>query len=179
MPAVTPRCIRQLHHGRMPRSPPHRCSYRDRCGRLVPLAHRRHRFLKNRLSRRRNASACVSFGFRPPIAAFPCKTDRGASIICGPHRIPQSSRAAVEQAFAVGGGLPILPYWNVRSVLPQLHLNLGADPPLLIQTGGVQPRRAQGFDARARRPAIPGREPSARIAGLPKGLVVGSIGRSM
>jgi hypothetical protein len=37
-----------------------------------------------------------------------------------------------------------------------VHLQLDADVPLLVETAGVQPRGTQGFDARTRRPAIPG-----------------------
>ena len=93
------------------------------------------------------SSVRVSFGFRPPLQQS--LLGRTALLQLGsadPIEYRKAAGQHVEQAFTVGGGLPILAHWNVRSVLPQLHLNLGADPPLLIQTGGVQPGRAQGFE---------------------------------
>jgi hypothetical protein len=54
--------------------------------------------------------------------------------------------------------LPILAHRNVRHIFPQLHLQFGTNPPLLIDAAGVEPGGAQRFDAQARRPAIPGGE---------------------
>src|SRR6516225_4564917 len=65
----------------------------------------------------------------------------------------------IEQILAIGGGLPVFAHRNVRNILPQLHLELDADPPLLVQVAGVEPGGSQGFDARARRPAIKGGQP--------------------
>ena len=75
---------------------------------------------------------------------------------------PKDGEAAgehVEQILAIGGGLPIFAHRNVGHILPQLQLQLGADPPLFIQTGSVEPSSAQGFDALARRPADPSGKP--------------------
>src|ERR1700719_2489523 len=65
----------------------------------------------------------------------------------------------VEQIIPIGGGLPIFAHRNVRHVLPELHLQFGADPPLLVNVAGVEPGGAQRFNTRARRPAVEGREP--------------------
>jgi len=65
----------------------------------------------------------------------------------------------VEQILPIGGGLRIFAHRNIWNILPQLHLELSTDPPLLIEAAGVQPRGSQSFDGRARRPAIPGCEP--------------------
>jgi hypothetical protein len=59
----------------------------------------------------------------------------------------------VKQILAVGGGLPIFAHRNVGHVLPQLHLQIGTDPPLLVEITGVEPGGPQGLDARAGRPA--------------------------
>src|SRR5215472_19271062 len=65
----------------------------------------------------------------------------------------------VEQIFAIGGRLPIFAHRDVGHVLPQLQLELGANPPLRVEVAGVEPGAAQCFDPRARRPAIPGGKP--------------------
>ena len=73
----------------------------------------------------------------------------------------------VEQILPMGGGLPIFAHRNIRNVLPQLHLQLGADPPLFINVAGVEPGGAQGFDSRARRPPNESREPVSADLVLP------------
>src|SRR6516164_1165019 len=71
----------------------------------------------------------------------------------------EAARQHVDQILAVSGGLPVFAHWNVRNILPKLHLELRANPPLLIEASRVEPGGAQGFDARARRPTNEGREP--------------------
>src|SRR6266436_3311988 len=78
----------------------------------------------------------------------------------------------VEQILPVSGGLPIFAHRNVGYVLPQLHLQLDTDPSLLIQAAGVEPRSAQGFDARAHRPAVEGGEPVSAYPGVAIGVGV-------
>src|SRR6516165_10967094 len=65
----------------------------------------------------------------------------------------------VEQIFAIGGKLPVFAHRNVGHVLPQLHLKLDTDPPLLVEGAGLQPGGPQGFDVWASRPAVEGRQP--------------------
>jgi hypothetical protein len=45
----------------------------------------------------------------------------------------------VEQILPIGGGLPIFAHRNVGHILPQLHLQLRAYPPLLVDVAGVEP----------------------------------------
>src|ERR1700737_1295398 len=71
----------------------------------------------------------------------------------------EAARYNVDQILSMRSFLPILTHRNVGYVLPQLHLQLGADTLLFVETGSVEPGSAQRFDALARRPAVEAGEP--------------------
>ena len=73
----------------------------------------------------------------------------------------------IEQIFAIGSGLPIFAHRDVGHVLPQLHLQLGTDPPLLVEAGGVEPCRTRASMRGLVGQPAKAASPSARIQGLP------------
>src|ERR1700730_1846589 len=66
----------------------------------------------------------------------------------------ETSRQDVGQVLAVRGCLPVLAHRDERHVFPELLLQIGADPLLLLQISGVEPSGAQFLDARTVGPAV-------------------------
>src|SRR5207253_5734920 len=58
----------------------------------------------------------------------------------------------------VRGFLPVLAHRDVGHIVPELHLQLAADPLLLVEGGRIEPGRPQRLDAFAGWPPIKGGE---------------------
>src|SRR5207237_6488449 len=83
--------------------------------------------------------------------------DVGHSSSAHPIERREATGQYVDQFFPVRRRLPIFAHRDERHVLPDLFLQLGADAPLLVHIGSVQPSGAQLLDAGAGRPTVPAR----------------------
>src|SRR5438132_7957345 len=66
----------------------------------------------------------------------------------------ETSGQDVSQVLAVRGCLPVLAHRDERHVFPELLLQIGADPLLLLPINRVEPGGAQFLDARTIGPAV-------------------------